>query len=156
LIGSFADGPLILGRGARRGDLVAKRGKIVLILRRGAGHVARFKASQPMADVRRVADLAHFAVAHDIQARLGLLIDGIGNGGADGGVKLLLIDSFTAILREQEIDHFLRPGQATDMGGKNAVGTLHLRVFLPFYVSLVTTGESRTSISPSGDCARCT
>ena len=44
-----------------RRDLVSKRGEIVLILERGPGHVARFKARQPVPDLGGVADLAHFA-----------------------------------------------------------------------------------------------
>ncbi len=31
------------------------------------------------------------------------------------------INGFAAVLREQDIDHVLRAGQAADVGGKNAV-----------------------------------
>ena len=81
-----------------------------------------------MADIGRVADLAHFAIADHIDLSLNLRChDGIGFSGHDR-VKLRFVVIQIGILRKELIDHTLWTRQASDVGGEDAMG--HVVVFL--------------------------
>ena len=90
---------------------IAVLGKIVEVLRGRARGIA-FESGEPVADVCGVADLARLAVADDVHADFRLMIHGGGDGAAHHLVELRLVNRFAAVLREQQIHHFLGARQA--------------------------------------------
>jgi hypothetical protein len=80
-------------------QLVAELRDVVQILRSGPRGIS-FKACQPVADVSGIADLAHLAVADDVDSNIGLLPNHIGDGGLHHIVKHAGLVGFASILRE--------------------------------------------------------
>jgi hypothetical protein len=119
---SFADGPLIFGRRSSGNQLIPITGEIFEILRRGPRRIAR-EAGEPVADVRRIADLAHLSIAHHVNAGFRLLPQCFEHARLDRLVEFHLIVGFLSILRKKVIDHLLRAGQAANVGGQDAIGT---------------------------------
>ncbi len=78
---------------------VAIFGEILQVLRRRPRRIA-FKAGQAMTDIRRVTDLAHFAVARDIDAGGGLARHGVVDGPRHHALELPRVDGVSAILGE--------------------------------------------------------
>ena len=92
----------------------------VEIRRRGPRDVADLEPAQPVADVCGVADLAHLAVADHVDARLDLMTHAVEDRLVEQPVIALLVDRLAAILGEHQFDELRRPGQAADVGGKDA------------------------------------
>jgi hypothetical protein len=108
-------------------ETVAILREIVEVLGRRTSRVA-FKSGEAVANIGRVADFAGLAVAYDIESTLGLAIYCVGDRPPHRFVEFSLVEIFAAVLREQEVNHFLRAGKAAHMGGENAIGTeFHLR-----------------------------
>ena len=99
---------------------IAIVGIVVEILRRGARGIA-FEAGEAMANVGGVADLAHFAVARDVDTGVGLLLHDVINGARDDGFELCGIHRLATVLREEQIDNFLRTRKTADVRRENTV-----------------------------------
>src|SRR6202011_5938042 len=67
------------------------------------------------------AQLAEFAIAHDVDAGLGLLADHLRDLLAQAGIVRILIDGHAALDRLDVAHHARRAHQAADMGGEDAV-----------------------------------
>ena len=65
-----------------------------------------------MADESRVADLAHLAVADDVDARVDLVLDAILDRRADDALVLLGVDLLALVLGEDDVDDVLRARKA--------------------------------------------
>ncbi len=88
------------------------------------------EAAEPFENVLRPADgFPELAVADDVDAGIGLPANDLGDGIRSGIHHRLLVERLAGLLRAQEILQSLRPDQAADMGGQNAVGTsFHLLI----------------------------
>ena len=92
----------------------------VEIRRGGPRHVAHLEPAQAVADVRGVADLAHLAVADDVDAGVDLVSHAVSHGRIQQAVVLGAVDLLAAVLGEHELDQLGRPRQAADVGGQDA------------------------------------
>jgi hypothetical protein len=81
------------------------------------------EAGEPVLDVGGIADLAGLAVADDVEADLGLAPDDVTHGPGDDAREFRLIVRLAAVLAQQQRDRVVRPRQAADVGGENAVPT---------------------------------
>src|SRR4029077_13680045 len=79
------------------------------------------KPGQPVGDIGRVTRLRHLAVIDDVDARLGLAADDVENGLAGQPLELCLVVGLALVLGDEEPAQFGRPGQTSDMGGKNTI-----------------------------------
>ena len=104
---------------------VAVGREIVEIGRDGARNLAGLEAAEAVADVRGIADLAHLAVAHDIDPRRALSGNHIADGRPHGLVERVFVAQRAPILREEDIDDALRPGQAADVRGEDPIPAVH-------------------------------
>ena len=109
------DRPMIYGRAAGIGQALFVGGKIIQVLRRRPRHIADFETCEAMPHVGDIADLAHFAIADDIDAGFHLLGCCFPHRLPHDAVKFRLIVSFVAILRKKLIDHVLGTRHAADM-----------------------------------------
>src|SRR5688572_24785712 len=103
---------------------IAKLREVVEILRRRPRRVA-VESRQPMPHVRGIADLAHLAVAHDVEPGVLLQPNDLVHALLQCVLEMLRIDVVAAILSEQQIDDCLRSWKAADVSGEDAVGTCH-------------------------------
>ena len=116
-----ADGPLVPGARPGLHLTVAKPRERVEVGRRRARGVTELEPAQAMADVRRVPDLAHLAVADDVDPGLDLTGHAIGDGGPDDPVELRALDLAPVVLGEDDIHDVVGPREAPDVGGEDAV-----------------------------------
>src|SRR5688572_16365195 len=100
---------------------IAKLREVVEILRRRPFRVA-VESRQPMPHVRGIADLAHLAVAHDVEPSVSLQPDDLVYALLQCVLETLCIDGVAAILGEQQIDEPLRSWEAADVCGEDAIG----------------------------------
>jgi len=79
-----------------------------------------------MADVGGVTDLAHLAVADQVDSGVDLVLHAITNRLADHPVVLLPVDRLAPVLGEDKIDGRPRARQAADVRRENACLLGHL------------------------------
>ena len=115
-----ADGSEVLRRRARLREPVAEPGVGVQVGGGRARHVADLETAEPVTDVGCVADLAHLAVAHEVDASLDLVADALPDCVADGAVVGVPVDGLSLVLGENVLDDGLRSRQAADVRGQNA------------------------------------
>ena len=128
-----ADRPQVARAATLLGEAVTEARIRVQIGRRGARNVADLEAAEAVADIGRVADLAHLAVADEVDPGLHLAPDAIAHRLADHAVVSCPVDRLAAVLGEHELDDLLGPRQASDMGGCDPVYLPHLsHPTLPF------------------------
>ena len=120
-----ADGAEVLGCRARLREPVAEPGIGVEVGRGRARHVADLEAAEPVTDVGCVADLAHLAVAHEVDACLDLVAHALLDCFADGAVVGVPVDGLALVLGEDLVDDRLRSRQAADVRGQNAAVRRH-------------------------------
>ena len=72
-----------------------------------------------MADVGGVPDLAHLAVADEIDTRLHLVADPVGDRSLDDAIVGISVDLLASVLGQDEVHDVLRPRQAADVGGED-------------------------------------
>src|ERR1700733_11687265 len=97
----LADRSKIFRAVAFRDQFVPESGNIVEVLRGRARDVAREKTGEAVADVGRVADLAHLAVAYDVDAGIDLTRHCGGDGMVHGFVVLRPVVRFAAVFSEE-------------------------------------------------------
>jgi hypothetical protein len=101
-------------------------------------------------EIGGVADLAHFTVTYDVNARPGLLSHCIAHSAPHCLLEMGGVVGFSAVLREQQIDDFLWTRQAADMSGENALGAeFH---FVSPAVPASGARVSRQTVIDSGVC----
>ncbi len=84
---------------------------------------AALEAAQALEHVLRPADrFPELAVADHVDAGLGLAANDLGDRIGQAPVVGGLVDRLARLLRAQEILQRLRPDQAADMGGEDAIG----------------------------------
>ncbi len=106
---------------------IAKPGKVVEILRRRPRRVA-VESGQPMTDVGGIADLAHLAVAHDIEPGVFLHPHRVVHTPLQHLLDERSIALLSTVQREEQLDDICRSREAADVGGENAaVG--HLGIY---------------------------
>ena len=120
-----ADRAQVLGGRARGREAVAEARVGVEVGGRRARHVAHLEAAQAMADERRVADLAHLAVADDVDARVDLVLDAILDRRADDALVLLGVDLLALVLGEDDVDDVLRARKAPHVRRQDATVLSH-------------------------------
>ncbi len=103
-------------------QLVAIVRKIVQILRSRPRRIA-LKTRQTMANVGCVADLALLPIAGDVDTAFLLKTDHVIHRALHGRFKDRRVERFLAVLRKNKVHYVLRPRQAADVRGKNAVRT---------------------------------
>ena len=81
-----------------------------------------------MADVGGVADLAHLAVADDIEPGVVLPTNDLVHGLLQQVIEQSSVVLVTAILREQHVDNLPRSRKAADVCGEDAIGG-HLEIY---------------------------
>src|SRR5262249_16924340 len=82
----------------------------------------RREAGEAPMDIEGPIDgLAVFAVADDIDARLGLAAHGIGDGVREGGLESGRIVGLAGVDLAQELDQRWRPNEAADMRDQNSI-----------------------------------
>jgi hypothetical protein len=72
-----------------------------------------------MADVGRVADLRHLAVADEVDPRVDLVLDPLLDGRADHALVLGAIDVLALVLGPDLVDDVLGARKAADMRGQD-------------------------------------
>ena len=88
---------------------------------REVGHVvglelrAAVEAGEAVVDVGAEAGLAHLAVADDVDARLALLRDHLGDGGVDPRLELSLVDLLAVEPLPDHVREIVRPRKAARM-----------------------------------------
>src|SRR6516164_7960882 len=112
-------GTPVLGGRAPFGELAQKTWKLNQVLARLARGVAG-EPRQAARDVGRIADLAHLAIADDVDADLDLSAHDLRYRIGDNGVVPRAIAALIALAREQHVRHRLTAGKATDVGGQDA------------------------------------
>src|SRR5688572_26543752 len=100
---------------------IAKLRKVVEVLRRRPSRVA-LESRQPMPDVGGIADLAHLAVAHDIEPGVPLSRHDAGDALLQHSVYERGITLLSPLQREQHVDDFRRSRKAADVRGEDAIG----------------------------------
>ena len=115
------DGPMINRRAASVSQALFIGGIIIQILRRRPRHIGDFETGEAMPHVGDVADLAHLAIADDIDASRHLLLRHFKHRAPHDPVEFRRIVGFVPILRKQLIDHVLRPRHAADVRRENAI-----------------------------------
>jgi hypothetical protein len=108
---------------------IAKLREVVQVLGGGTFRIA-LESGEAVTDVRGVADLAHLAVTHDIDAHVVLAANDLVYAVLEGVLELLGIDLVAAILREQEIDNTLWSWKAAYVRRQDAIGDGHRGVRL--------------------------
>jgi hypothetical protein len=87
------------------------------------------EAAEAIVDVRDEARLAHLAVADDIDAEIGLLLDDRCDGLRHARAVAGFVDRLAALTGGACRDEIGRPRQAADMGGQDAIGALAHEAF---------------------------
>jgi hypothetical protein len=120
-----ADRAQVLRGVARGGEAVAEARVGVEVRRCRARDVAHLEAAQAVADEGRVADLAHLAIADDVDARVDLVLDAILDRRADDALVLLGVDLLALVLREDDVDHVLGARKAPHVSRQDATVLSH-------------------------------
>ncbi len=120
-----ADGAEVLGRRARLGEPVAEPGIGVEVGGGRARDVADLEAAEPVTDVGRVADLAHLAVTHEVDACVDLVAHALLDRFPDGALVGLTVDGLALVLGEDLVDDRLRSRQAADVRRQDAAVRRH-------------------------------
>ena len=72
-----------------------------------------------MAHVGRVADLAHLAVADEVDPGIDLVRDSVGDRRAHDALELGVVDRAAVVLSEHDVDDLLGPREAADVCGQH-------------------------------------
>ena len=78
-------------------------------------------AGKAMADIERVGELAHLAVAHDVDAGFDLALHHVRDSAGAIALERGLVQGAPLLLRHDLLEQRLGPRQAADMGGEDAV-----------------------------------
>ena len=103
----------------------------LLLPRRRHPHVVHveLEPAEAVLHVAEEADLAHLAVGDDVDARLDLVAHPIGHRLGDLAVEQLGVVGPAVLPLLQRVEQLVRPGQAADVGGEDAIGAaLHGRL----------------------------
>ena len=114
---ALADRAQILWGAALFRKAVAIFREFVKVARCGARNGSGAKSGEAMTNVRRVADFAHFAIAHDINPGFGLFAHNFGNRALHRRVENGGINSVSSVLCKELINHLLRAWQTADVCG---------------------------------------
>jgi hypothetical protein len=112
-------GSLVLRAGAGLDLPVAEAGERVEVGRRRARDVVELEPGQAVAHVCRVANLAHLAVADEVDPGIDLVRDSVGDRCAHDALELGVVDRAAVVLSEHDVDDLLGPREATDMCGQH-------------------------------------
>src|SRR6516164_6545168 len=112
-------GTPVLGGRAPFGELAQKTWKLNQVLARLARSVAGEPREAPR-DVGRIADLAHLAIADDVDADLDLAAHDLRYRFRNDRVVPRDITRLLPLAREEQVRHRLTAGQAADVGGEDA------------------------------------
>ena len=85
---------------------------------------ARLKAVEPLAHIGEKARLGEFAVGDDVDAAIDLFAHDVGDRTAQRLAKGLVVVRLPGIFRLHHVEQPMRPRQAADMRGLDAVGIL--------------------------------
>ncbi len=108
-------GSLVLRARAGLDLAVAESRKRVEVGRRRARDVVELEAGQTVAHVCRIADLAHLAVADEVDPGVDLVRDSVGDRRAHDTLELGVVDRAAVVLSEHDVDNLLGPREAADM-----------------------------------------
>ncbi len=121
--------PLVLRRRAALREPLEDARKLDQVLPRLARRVAG-EAGEAILDVRGVADLAHLAVAHHVDAGFDLSAHDFAHGVGDRRVRGGCVGRVAAVAREQHVRHGLRARQAADVRDENPLACWPSSAFL--------------------------
>ena len=108
-----------LGVGAHAGGVT---GMGQQVRRHPAQRLRLAEAVQPVLDIVGVGDFRHLAVADDVDAALDLLLHDFRDRFGHTALQQGRVVGPVAVLRDEQVDQVVRPRQAADMGGQDAVG----------------------------------
>ena len=80
------------------------------------------KPAEAVLDVAEEADLAHLSVGDDVDAGLDLPAHPVGHRLGDLAVEQLGVVGPSVLPLLQRVEQLVRPGQAADVGGEDAIG----------------------------------
>src|SRR5581483_8270010 len=106
---------------ASLGELAQESWKFHQVLTRLAWGIAS-ESDQTSRNVRGVADLAHLAIAHEVDANLDLATYNLGNRLGNDLLVTVGRSQLLALAREQHIRHSLAARQAADVCGQDTAG----------------------------------
>ena len=87
----------------------------------GLARAVAIEAGDSVLDVGGIADLAHLAVADDIDAAFHLPDDGVGRGPAHALVEGVRVHRLAVLPGQEQRSDVVWPGKASNVGGENAV-----------------------------------
>ncbi len=115
--------PPVFRRGPAVGELAQEARELDQILSRLARRVA-VEPGQAARDVGSVADLAHLAVADQVDANLHLPAHHVGHGRGNDGVVASAVTRFFALAREQHLRHGPAAREAADVRREDSVAAV--------------------------------
>src|SRR6478736_250499 len=105
-------------------------GPVSLTLTAAMQRGRRYFAAEPgkaPGDIGGVADLAHLAIADDVDTDFDLTAHHLGYRLCDDRIVLQHITGFLALAGEEHVGHCLTAGQAADVRGEDAIGAHRAR-----------------------------